>query len=110
MSAIKVAASLPSDEDDNSEATDSMQYEENDDESGAEGFQANSSDAKHVLFDTILNVKNSLSQLISEPFMRLPIRRLYPDYYEDIKQPMALCKIRNKLKVSFMQPPPGFHS
>ncbi|XP_071810078.1 protein polybromo-1-like isoform X3 [Asterias amurensis] len=99
VSAIKVAASLPSDEDDNSEATDAMQYEENDDESGAEGFQANSSDAKHVLFDTILNVKNSLSQLISEPFMRLPIRRLYPDYYEDIKQPMALCKIRNKLKM-----------
>ncbi|XP_022095945.1 protein polybromo-1-like isoform X3 [Acanthaster planci] len=99
-SAIQVAANLPSDEDeDDNESLSAMQYEENDEESGAENFLANSSDAKHVLFNTVLNAKNSLGQLLSEPFMRLPIKRLYPDYYEEILHPMALCKIRSKLKM-----------
>ncbi|XP_038061798.1 protein polybromo-1-like isoform X2 [Patiria miniata] len=99
-SAIQVAASLPSDEDNEEGGTlNEMKYEENDDESGAESFLANSSDAKHVLFNTVLNAKNSLGQLLSEPFMRLPFRRFYPDYYEEIQHPMALCKIRSKLKM-----------
>jgi len=34
---------------------------------------------------------------LSDPFMRLPNRRFYPDYYQEIKQPMSLSKIKSKI-------------
>lgn len=35
---------------------------------------------------------------LAEPFMRLPSRRQYPDYYVVIRRPMALSEVRNKIK------------
>src|SRR5699024_5959569 len=37
----------------------------------------------------------------SEPFMRLPSRRFYPDYYKEIKHPISLSQIGNRIKVGF---------
>jgi DNA-binding cell septation regulator SpoVG len=37
---------------------------------------------------------------LSEPFWKLPSKRYYPDYYKEIKNPVSLSQIRNKLKVS----------
>ena len=36
---------------------------------------------------------------LSEPFVKLPSKKLYPDYYEDIKQPICLNNIKSKLKL-----------
>ena len=35
--------------------------------------------------------------LLCEPFLKLPSKRRYSDYYREIKQPIALDQIRSKL-------------
>lgn len=37
-------------------------------------------------------------RILSEPFMKLPPRRDLPDYYEVIKKPMDIVKIKNKIR------------
>lgn len=37
-------------------------------------------------------------ELLSEPFMHLPSRRQYPDYYVVIRRPITLSEVRTKLK------------
>lgn len=36
---------------------------------------------------------------MSEPFYRLPSKRIYPDYYEEIRNPVSLTQICKKLQV-----------
>ncbi|XP_036370689.1 protein polybromo-1 [Octopus sinensis] len=50
------------------------------------------------LYFTVKNYKNALGQNLAEPFYKLPSQRQYPDYYEEIKQPMALFNVRKKIK------------
>ncbi|XP_065288534.2 protein polybromo-1 isoform X7 [Dermacentor albipictus] len=35
---------------------------------------------------------------LAEPFVKLPSKKLYPDYYREIKQPISLNKIAGKIK------------
>lgn len=37
-------------------------------------------------------------ELLCDPFMRLPSKKQYPEYYVVIRRPMTLTEIRNKLK------------
>ena len=37
---------------------------------------------------------------VVEPFMKLPSKRVYPDYYEEIKRPLALACIQRKLRLA----------
>lgn len=37
-------------------------------------------------------------RLLSEPFMKLPPRKDYPDYYEIIKKPIDITKIVNRIE------------
>ncbi len=53
------------------------------------------------LFEAIRSLTNPQGIALSDPFMRLPSRRFYPDYYKEIKRPISLAKIRAKIKVSF---------
>ncbi|ESO11119.1 hypothetical protein HELRODRAFT_194900 [Helobdella robusta] len=50
------------------------------------------------LYDSIKSYRNSNDQAICEPFLRLPSRRFYPDYYQEIKRPLSLVKIQKKIK------------
>ncbi|EMR11371.1 hypothetical protein PNEG_00398 [Pneumocystis murina B123] len=50
------------------------------------------------LFKAVQEAKDSTGRLISENFMRLPSKRLYPDYYELIEKPIALETIKEKLR------------
>ncbi|XP_054159382.1 protein polybromo-1-like isoform X2 [Oppia nitens] len=50
------------------------------------------------LFEAICNHSTPAGTALSDPFMRLPSRRFYPDYYQEIKRPMSLAKIRAKIK------------
>ncbi|XP_069679864.1 protein polybromo-1 isoform X4 [Periplaneta americana] len=50
------------------------------------------------LFETVKNTTNNQGHLLSEPFWKLPSKRYYPDYYKEIKNPVSLSQIRNKLK------------
>ena len=49
------------------------------------------------LYNEVVNYKNDLGFTISDPFLRLPNRRFYPTYYEEIKNPISLKTIRKKI-------------
>lgn len=56
----------------------------------------NSSDELWNLYSYMKDFKVA-NQTIIDPFMRLPNRKYYPDYYEEIKQPIALNHIKANL-------------
>jgi hypothetical protein len=58
-----------------------------------------------VMYHAVKNYKNAFGQRLSEPFIRLPNRRIYPDYYEEIRRPMSFLKIQKKIKVRYMPNP-----
>ncbi|XP_050303913.1 protein polybromo-1 isoform X2 [Anthonomus grandis grandis] len=49
------------------------------------------------LLETVWKMEGADKTALSEPFWKLPSRRIYPDYYREIKNPMSLTQIRNKL-------------
>ncbi|XP_049880509.1 protein polybromo-1 isoform X2 [Pectinophora gossypiella] len=50
------------------------------------------------LFETIKNHLGPNGTPMSEPFSKLPSRRAYPDYYKEIKNPVSLNQIKNKIR------------
>ncbi|KAH8861046.1 Protein polybromo-1 [Schistosoma japonicum] len=50
------------------------------------------------LLQVVLDSLNEDGQPMSTPFFRLPSRRLYPDYYEEITNPLCLSSIKKKIK------------
>lgn len=50
------------------------------------------------LYECVKNSTNHQGHSLSEPFWKLPSKRYYPDYYKEIKNPVSLFQIRNKLK------------
>uniref|UniRef100_A0A671VQD7 Protein polybromo-1 n=1 Tax=Sparus aurata TaxID=8175 RepID=A0A671VQD7_SPAAU len=50
------------------------------------------------LYEAVRGARNNQGQVFSEPFQQLPSRREYPDYYQQIKQPISLMQIRAKMK------------
>lgn len=50
-----------------------------------------------VLFDNIVLMTDSDGDPICGPFLTLPSKKEYPDYYDDIEKPIALDKIRTKV-------------
>lgn len=70
-----------------------MPYEESEQE--AEGSGSGSTGHSVLqLYEAVRGCRNQQGQLLSEPFMHLPSRREYPDYYQQIKQPISLQQIR----------------
>nr|CDS33407.1 polybromo 1 [Hymenolepis microstoma] len=52
---------------------------------------------EHVL-EAICTATNSMGTLLALPFMRLPSKKMYPDYFRRIVNPICLAKIRRKIK------------
>jgi SWI/SNF-related matrix-associated actin-dependent regulator of chromatin subfamily A protein 2/4 len=50
------------------------------------------------LMDVIVHYADSEGRVLSDPFMKLPSRREYPDYYEIIKKPIDIKKILAKIE------------
>ncbi|KIP11141.1 hypothetical protein PHLGIDRAFT_28067 [Phlebiopsis gigantea 11061_1 CR5-6] len=50
------------------------------------------------LWQTIKDAKDKEGRQMSADFLRLPSKRLYPDYYEQIKRPVALDDIKRRLE------------
>ena len=50
-----------------------------------------------MFFDNIVLLTDNDSDPICGPFLSLPSKKLYPDYYEDIEHPIALEQIRQKV-------------
>ncbi|KAG5885887.1 hypothetical protein JTB14_019148 [Gonioctena quinquepunctata] len=49
------------------------------------------------LFEAVRTAVSNNGSSLCDPFWKLPSRRLYPDYYREIKNPMSLGQIRKKL-------------
>lgn len=86
QSLIAQTAALP-DEDDESD---------DEEEEGAENDE--SDNPQWQLFQTIRTAPNNQGVRMSEYFWKLPSKRLYPDYYRMIKNPISLLQIRTKIK------------
>uniref|UniRef100_A0A3Q1F899 Protein polybromo-1 n=1 Tax=Acanthochromis polyacanthus TaxID=80966 RepID=A0A3Q1F899_9TELE len=69
-------------------------------ESEAESMTSNMDMSNPIfqLYEAVRGARNSQGQLISEPFLQLPSRKDYPDYYHQISQPICLHQIKNKMK------------
>ncbi|XP_030231386.1 protein polybromo-1 isoform X1 [Gadus morhua] len=96
LSAITMALQYESDEE--GILSGSVHYDEG--ESEAEGIHSNMDMSNPIfqLYEAVRGGRNSQGQLISEPFLQLPSRKDYPDYYQQIGQPICLHQIRNKMK------------
>ncbi|KAK9499007.1 hypothetical protein O3M35_003529 [Rhynocoris fuscipes] len=51
-----------------------------------------------TLMNIVVKYTDSDSRVLSEPFMKLPSRHKYPDYYELIKKPIDIKKILSKVE------------
>uniref|UniRef100_A0A1I7S1Y9 Protein polybromo-1 n=1 Tax=Bursaphelenchus xylophilus TaxID=6326 RepID=A0A1I7S1Y9_BURXY len=49
------------------------------------------------ILDAISNCRGDNNRLLSDKFMRLPSRAEYPEYYDIIKKPMDLSRIRHRI-------------
>lgn len=47
-----------------------------------------------LLYEAVRGARNSQGQLIAEPFLQLPSKKDYPDYYQQISQPICLHQIK----------------
>ncbi|TPP39754.1 Protein polybromo-1 [Fasciola gigantica] len=50
------------------------------------------------VLQAVLEARNEAGHLMCAPFLRLPSRKIYPDYYEEITHPISLADIKKKLK------------
>ncbi|KAM9410171.1 protein polybromo-1-like isoform 4-T4 [Pholidichthys leucotaenia] len=96
LSAITMALQYESD--DEGILSGSVHYDEG--ESEAESMTSNMDMSNPIfqLYEAVRGARNSQGQLISEPFLQLPSRKDYPDYYNQISQPICLLQIKNKMK------------
>lgn len=46
------------------------------------------------LYQAVSGARSVSGQLLAEPFLQLPSRREYPDYYQQIKNPVSLHQVR----------------
>ena len=51
-----------------------------------------------MILDKIMHAKDQDGDLLATPFLKLPSRKQYPEYYAVIKKPITLTDIRTKLK------------
>lgn len=69
-----------------------------DDESGTETIMSDDESPFWALFNAVKTYRDSTGQTIYEPFVKLPSKRFYPDYYDEIDRPMSLSNVRKKIK------------
>ncbi|XP_046833139.1 protein polybromo-1 isoform X2 [Vespa velutina] len=72
--------------------------EESDDEEEESPETEEADNPQWQLFQTIRTAPNNQGVRMSEYFWKLPSKRLYPDYYKMIKNPISLLQIRTKIK------------
>ncbi|CAL1527080.1 unnamed protein product [Lymnaea stagnalis] len=97
MSAVCAALKYPSEEED--ETASSSQFEM-DSEAEAAGNDLVEDDPQWILYNHVKNLTGANGDTLSDPFIKLPSKKFYPDYYKEIKRPMSLQKIRYKIEMN----------
>ncbi|XP_061147830.1 protein polybromo-1 isoform X3 [Syngnathus typhle] len=96
LSAISMALQYESDED--GILSGSVHYDEGESEAESLTTNIDMSNPIFQLYEAVRGARNNQGLLISEPFLELPSRKDYPDYYHQITQPLCLHQIKNKMK------------
>ncbi|XP_014669868.1 PREDICTED: protein polybromo-1-like, partial [Priapulus caudatus] len=98
MSAVAATLQYPEDEEDAEQDEDEDQCDDMDDDDNDEGRDEENELLQLQLYEAVRNYTNINNEILSEPFYKLPSKRLYPDYYEEIKHPECLHNIHRKIK------------
>ncbi|XP_012684837.2 polybromo 1, like isoform X5 [Clupea harengus] len=98
LSAITLALQGGSESDEDSMLAGSVRYDASEAEAESGQSRMSSGDPVFLLYQVIRGARNPQGQLLAEPFLQLPSRREYPDYFQQIKQPISLQQIREKMK------------
>ncbi|XP_025107191.1 protein polybromo-1-like isoform X11 [Pomacea canaliculata] len=94
LSAVCAALRYQSEDDDT--ASSQMDFEgDSDGEESDSPFWA--------LYFAVKNYTSSEGEILSQPFLKLPSKKFYPDYYKEIKKPMSLYNVRKKIKAGQYQ-------
>ena len=72
----------------------SVRYDEGESEAECLSSSMDMANPIFQLYEAVRGCRNNQGQLLCEPFLMLPSRREYPDYYQQIKQPTSLQMIR----------------
>ncbi|XP_040889763.1 polybromo 1, like isoform X5 [Toxotes jaculatrix] len=98
LSGVSVALQYGSESEDDPVLSGSVCYDEGESEAESQSSSMEMSNPIFQLYEAVRGARNNQGQIFSEPFQHLPSRREYPDYYQQIKQPIALQQIRAKMK------------
>ncbi|XP_040015552.1 polybromo 1, like isoform X3 [Xiphias gladius] len=98
LSGVNVALHYGSESEDDPVLSGSVCYDEGESEAESQSSSMEMSNPIFQLYEAVRGARNNQGQVFSEPFQHLPSRREYPDYYQQIKQPIALQQIRAKMK------------
>ncbi|KAM8868716.1 protein polybromo-1-like isoform 1-T3 [Synchiropus picturatus] len=98
LSGVNVTLHYGSESEDDPVLSGSVCYDEGESEAESQSSSMEMSNPIFQLYEAVRGARNNQGQLFSEPFQQLPSRREYPDYYQQIKQPISLQQIRTKMK------------
>ncbi|XP_029006635.1 protein polybromo-1-like isoform X2 [Betta splendens] len=98
LSGVTVALQYGSESEDDPVLSGSVCYDEGESEAESQSSSMEMSNPIFQLYEAVRGARNNQGQVFSEPFQQLPSRREYPDYYQQIKQPISLHQIRTKMK------------
>ncbi|XP_027135668.1 polybromo 1, like isoform X3 [Larimichthys crocea] len=98
LSGVSVALQYGSESEDDPVLSGSVCYDEGESEAESQSSSMEMSNPIFQLYEAVRGARNNQGQVFSEPFQHLPSRREYPDYYQQIKQPISLQQIRAKMK------------
>jgi protein polybromo-1 len=83
----------------NSASSSHLQDESNCDDT-SEMDQDDIDSIEYQLYSFVRHYKDPQGARLADPFMRMPNRRFYPDYYTEIKKPTSLGKINGKIRLN----------
>ncbi|XP_041836272.1 polybromo 1, like isoform X3 [Melanotaenia boesemani] len=98
LSGVSVALQYGSESEDDPMLSGSVCYDEGESEAESQSSSMEMSNPIFQLYEAVRGARNNQGQIFAEPFQQLPSRREYPDYYQQIKQPISLQQIRAKMK------------
>ncbi|XP_058259192.1 polybromo 1, like isoform X3 [Hemibagrus wyckioides] len=96
--AITMSLQPGSESDEDSILSGSVRYDAGEAESESGHTRLSTGDPIFQLYQAVRGARNTQGQLLAEPFLQLPSRREYPDYYQQIKHPISLQQIREKMR------------
>ncbi|XP_060724127.1 polybromo 1, like isoform X1 [Tachysurus vachellii] len=98
LPAITVSLRPGSESDEDSILSGSVRYDVGEAESESGHTRLSTGDPIFQLYQAVRGARNTQGQLLAEPFLHLPSRREYPDYFQQIKHPISIQQIREKMR------------